>query len=126
MSGVNINELTNKIKMLQQQAQQLQQLQNGQMQNGLPVEQTPAMFVEPSYPRTIKTETVDDILNNPKWRKELELEFTSSDLGKKANHYAELLFHEYCEKATGKPSIMLDNLRNETKEIKSEEGDKNV
>lgn len=109
MSNFNVNELTAKLQQLQNQVAQLNQMQNTVNQPAQP--NAPAA----TYPKVVRTDTVEDILNNPQWRQELESEFTASELGMRAKNYKEVLFMEFCENQTGKPSAMLEGLRKEAK-----------
>lgn len=107
MSNFNINDFTAKLQQLQNQAAQLNQMQAQPAQSPTPTSTT--------YPKVIRSDTVEDILANPQWRQELEAEFSSSDLGEKAKNFKEGLFMQFCEQATGKPSAMLEGLRKEAK-----------
>lgn len=114
----NINDLSAKLQQLQNQVAQFNQMQ---AQAQTPQSAAPAAT---SYPKVVRTDTVEDILSNPQWRQELESEFTGSDFGKKAKNYTDVLFMEFCENQTGKPSAMLEGLRREAK-AKDKEASKN-
>lgn len=111
MSDINtdLNAITGKIQQLQQQAAQLDQMRGNTSQPT----QTALPNVQPTttYPKAVRMDTAEDILNNPQWRLELEQEFIMSDMGKKADYYREVLFMEFVENQTGKSSAMLQGLR---------------
>jgi len=69
-----------------------------------------------SYPRA-EPQTAEDIISNQQWNNELKTEFANSEWGKKAASYADVLFLQFVEKQTGKPSSTLKRL-NESEEQK--------
>lgn len=108
MSSFNMNDLTAKLQQLQNQVAQLNQMQAQSAQPNAPA--------ATSYPKVVRSDTVEDILSNPQWRKELEGEFTASEFGARAKNYADVMFMEFCENQTGKPSAMLEGLRKEARD----------
>lgn len=109
----NINDVDLNAKMRDLQAQ----VDNFNKMKQIQPQPADAKTITSTYPRTFRSDTVEDILNNPKWQQELAVEFNDSELGEKAKKYTELLFMEFCEKQTGKESVTLAEIRKNTKPV---------
>jgi hypothetical protein len=120
----NIGDLGDRLKQLQSQVDNFYKMQQKletdvqqittspsatQLQNDS--QNNPQQPSGPTYPRVWRSDTVEDILNNPQWKQELGEEFAGSESGLKAKNFTEVLFLEFCEKQTGKSSTKLSEVR---------------
>lgn len=112
---VNISKLNADFQQLAAQIEEFNKIQSTRAQTETPSKQQ-EIPQAPTYPKVLRQDTVEDILDNPQWRQELAIEFNDSELGAKAKNYTELLFKEFCEKQTGKPSTMLNEIRKNAQE----------
>lgn len=118
-NNFNIEELGAKLQQLQVQVDSFNKMK--QQTNAL--SETTTSMTAPTqpqtqekpqgltYPKVWRSDTVEDILNNPQWKQELGAEFAVSEAGLRAKNFTETLFMEFCEKQTGKSSVMLNEIR---------------
>lgn len=108
-NNFDMDSINQQIQQLQSKAAQLNQMQGTVQQLSQP------QAMQTTYPKIAKEpDNVEDILNNPVWRNELQTGFANSELGSKAKNYMDVLFSEYCENETGYKSTMLEELRKQT------------
>lgn len=105
-NNFDLNSINQQIQQLQNKAAQLNQMQGALQQPGQP------QPTATTYPKIAKEpESIEDILDNPAWRNELQTQFANSELGAKAKYHMDVLFSEFCEKETGYKSTMLEEMR---------------
>lgn len=112
----NLDQLATNLQNLQKQVndfnkfqQQAQAPVNTSTTGDTPVSQS-------TYPKSYRSDTVEDILNNPEWKQQLGNEFATSESGAKAKQYTDILFMEFCEKQTGRTSTVLTEMRKKNQE----------
>lgn len=119
--AVDLGAISENLKQLQAKVEQFNKIQKPPQEVEASSAQTPPPA---TYPKVFRSDTVEDILNNPQWEKELAYEFNESEMGQRAKSNTKLLFLEFCEKQTGKNSTTLADLRkSQQKQTSSKKSD---
>lgn len=113
-NNFDVSDLQKRLKQMSDQVGQF----NAQINKIQQDANTPPTATEPvqqpqvsTYPRVFRSDTVEDILENPDWKQQLAAEFSTSESAAKAKQFTDTLFLEFCEKQTGKQSIQLNEVR---------------